>query len=106
IEDSAVYLILDNPEIHSLRRPGLGLREYVHGEIAARDGGVHRIVAVQVGKGNNKAAAVATQMLDDYPSITDLIMVGIAAGVPDVGNAQRDVRLGDVVLSGEPGIIQ
>jgi nucleoside phosphorylase len=49
--------------------------------------------------GTNPAAMVATQMLSSFESITFGLMVGIGGGVP---SAERDIRLGDVVVS-KPG---
>jgi nucleoside phosphorylase len=49
--------------------------------------------------GTNPAATVATQMLSSFESIRVGLMVGIGGGVP---SAERDIRLGDVVVS-KPG---
>lgn len=49
--------------------------------------------------GTNSAATVATQMLSSFESIRIGLMVGIGGGVPSV---ERDIRLGDVVVS-KPG---
>lgn len=46
--------------------------------------------------GSNPAATVATQMLSSFESIKVGLMVGIGGGVPSV---ERDIRLGDVVVS-------
>lgn len=52
------------------------------------------------GIGTNNAAVVATTMLNTFPQIRFGLMVGIGAGVPELPN--RDIRLGDVVVS-KPG---
>jgi nucleoside phosphorylase len=49
--------------------------------------------------GTNPAATAATQMLSNFESIRVGLMVGIGGGVP---SAERDIRLGDVVVS-KPG---
>ncbi len=46
--------------------------------------------------GTNPAATVATQMLSSFESIRVGLMVGIGGGVP---SGERDIRLGDVVVS-------
>ncbi|KAK4463541.1 purine and uridine phosphorylase [Cladorrhinum samala] len=46
--------------------------------------------------GTNSAAAVAGQMIKDFPSLRFCLMVGTGGGVP---NASADIRLGDVVVS-------
>jgi nucleoside phosphorylase len=57
--------------------------------------------------GTNSAAAVATRMQSNFPSIRVGLMVGIGGGVP---SAEADVRLGDVVISqphaGRGGVVQ
>jgi nucleoside phosphorylase len=60
--------------------------------------GVHNVVvAVMPEIGNNRAAAVATQLLNDFPSIRFGLLVGIGGGIP--GEDEDDIRLGDVVVS-------
>jgi nucleoside phosphorylase len=59
--------------------------------------GVHNVVvAVMPEIGNNRAAAVATQLLNDFPSIRFGLLVGIGGGIP---GEDDDIRLGDVVVS-------
>jgi len=60
--------------------------------------GAHNVViAVMPEIGNNSAAMVATQLLNDFTSIRFGLLVGIGGGVP--GDNEDDVRLGDVVVS-------
>jgi nucleoside phosphorylase len=60
--------------------------------------GVHNVVvAVMPEIGNNRAAVVATQLLNDFPSIRFGLLVGIGGGIP--GEDEDDIRLGDVVVS-------
>src|SRR5271170_894961 len=49
--------------------------------------------------GNNSAATVAVQLLNDFPSIRFGLLVGIGGGVPDEEEDGNDIRLGDVVIS-------
>lgn len=51
------------------------------------------------GMGNNFAAVVAAKMQLIYPSIEEIIVTGIAGGVPS------EVRLGDIVVSSN-GVVQ
>jgi nucleoside phosphorylase len=70
--------------------------------------GVHNVVvAVMPEVGNNRAAVVATQLLNDFPSIRFGLLVGTGGGIP---SEEDDIRLGDVVVS-EPtatfgGVVQ
>src|SRR3984885_6127685 len=60
--------------------------------------GVHNVVvAVMPEIGNNRAAVVATQLLNDFPSVRFGLLVGIGGGIP--GEDDDDIRLGDVVVS-------
>jgi nucleoside phosphorylase len=61
--------------------------------------GKHNVViAVLPCIGNNDSGIAATQILNDFPSIRFVLLVGIGGGVP--GNQKTDdVRLGDVVVS-------
>ncbi len=63
-----------------------------------RIGGHKVVVAVLPETGNNAAAAVVTQLLNDFTSVRFGLLVGIEGAVPG-DNAIDDVRLGDVVIS-------
>ncbi|PLN81398.1 purine and uridine phosphorylase [Aspergillus taichungensis] len=65
--------------------------------------GAHNIVIAAMPEiGNNNAAAVATQLLNDFPCIRFSLLVGIGGGVPHM-NRNIDIRLGDVVVSNPSG---
>jgi nucleoside phosphorylase len=60
--------------------------------------GEHNVViAIMPEIGNNNAAIVATQLLNDFTSIRFGLLVGIGGGIPD--DDDYDIRLGDVVVS-------
>ncbi|KLJ12926.1 hypothetical protein EMPG_12117 [Blastomyces silverae] len=54
------------------------------------------VIAVMPETGNNIAAAVATELLADFPQVRFGLLVGIGGGIPGQNN---DIRLGDVVIS-------
>jgi nucleoside phosphorylase len=56
------------------------------------------MVAAMPQTGNNSAALVATQLLNDFPSIRFGLLVGIGGGMPG-RNGEDDICLGDVVVS-------
>ncbi|PGH34629.1 hypothetical protein GX50_02519 [[Emmonsia] crescens] len=59
--------------------------------------GEHNVViAVMPETGNNIAATVATQLLNEFPQVRFGLLVGIGGGIPGQNN---DIRLGDVVIS-------
>jgi nucleoside phosphorylase len=92
VELAPVEGMLD--EIHEPLLTGRDQNAYTLGEI----GGHNVVVAVLPEIGNNAAATVATQLLNDFPSIRFGLLVGIGGAVPgDEGG--DDVRLGDVVVS-------
>jgi nucleoside phosphorylase len=55
---------------------------------------------------NNPAAITATNMLRTFSAVRDIVMVGIAAGVPRPHRHDQHVRLGDVVVSSGAGVVQ
>jgi len=65
----------------------------------------HEIVLCQASKmGNNSAAVAATAMIWQFPTIQNIIMVGIAGGIPLVSDQKTEssedhVRKGDIVVS-------
>lgn len=89
IELAAAQGMLD--EIHDSPPVSRDQNAYTVGRI----GDHHVVVAVMPEIGNNAAASVATQLLNDFPSIRFGLLVGIGGGVP----GKDDVRLGDVVVS-------
>jgi nucleoside phosphorylase len=65
--------------------------------------GAHNVVvAVMPGIGNNRAASVGIQLLNDFSSIRFGLLVGIGGGIPGKGD-EDDIRLGDVVVSKPTG---
>jgi nucleoside phosphorylase len=81
-------------EIHESLPTNRDQNAYTLGEIS----GHNVVVAVLPEIGNNAAAAVVTQLLNDFQSIRFGLLVGIGGGVPG-GEERNDVRLGDVVVS-------
>jgi nucleoside phosphorylase len=102
----AVKMILRNPLLESARPEGGIYKEYVHGTIAAPRGGNHDVVLAMSSKGNNVASIRATQLINDYPSVDEIFMVGTAAGVPNPKKPAEHVRLGDVVVCDGMGVVQ
>jgi nucleoside phosphorylase len=56
--------------------------------------------------GNNSAANVATNLLRSFPGVNEVLMVGIAGGIQNPNKPDIHVRLGDVVVSHERGVVQ
>ena len=81
-------------EIHKSLPTSGDQNAYTLGKI----GGHNVVVAVMLGSGNNLAATVITQLLNDFPSIRFGLLVGIGGGVPGE-TGEPDIRLGDVVVS-------
>ena len=98
-EFSAVEVMLDQHD--DITVPGDSAR-YTVGNI-----GSHPVVVTLLPKmGNNLASAVSSNLLRSFPNIGDILMVGIAGGVPDPNNAENHVRLGDIVVSMDAGVMQ
>lgn len=92
MEVAPIKAILDQ------RHPSLlaerGQNSYTLGEIT----GCNIVIAVLPEIGTNSVATVATQLLNDFPSIRFGLLVEIGGGIPDQDNAS-DIRLGDVMVS-------
>jgi nucleoside phosphorylase len=75
--------------------------EYVCGTIpSAMPGRPHPVVLTLLTEtGTNWAATAVTNMLRSFESIDQVLMVGVAAGVPAPREPHRHVRLGDVVVA-------
>lgn len=97
--------LLESPKEFDVPGRGAGHRYYV-GEISGQSGGKHTVVLCLSGVGNNSAAIRATLLLEHFPSIDSIIMVGIAGGVPNPTNAEEHIRLGDIVVSDRGGVVQ
>lgn len=104
-EFAAVKALLEDAVEFKVPGQGAG-RRYLLGEIPAVDGGVHFVALALAAMGNNIAAARATLLLEHFPSIEHIIMVGIAGGVPYPEKPDEHVRLGDIVISGGGGVVQ
>lgn len=75
--------------------------DYVIGTMPSADSGrAHKVALTLLGEtGNDAAASGCTNLLRSYRSVRCLLMVGIAAGIPDPGRPERHVRLGDIVVA-------
>jgi nucleoside phosphorylase len=104
-EHAAVRTLMDHPVSHT-ETDHQGTRHYTLGTMPANNGEVHALALTMVGVGNSISAAATTQLLNDLPSVRTVILSGIAGGVPNVLKAEDHVRLGDIVVSNENGIIQ
>ena len=97
VEMAAAKALLD--EVHEdLPIPPQDPNSYTLGRI-----GEHNVVIACLPSGrygNTSATAVATQLLNTFPSTRFGLMVGIGGGVP---NQNADIRLGDVVVSQPTG---
>ena len=105
LEYATVRVMLEKQDTISVPGTGAG-RRYVISEIPSNQGGEHTVVLSLAGKGNNIAAARATLLLEHFENVKYLIMVGIAGGVPNPEKPKEHVRLGDIVVSDDRGIIQ
>src|SRR5262249_52485857 len=97
-EFHAMRMLLEHPEETSVPPD---FARYVRGTLPSRDAGrSHQVVLTQTGDtGTNAAADAATNLSRSFPTVDCLLMVGIAAGVPDLRVPERHVRLGDVVVA-------
>lgn len=98
LELAAARLMLDE-EHEDLLADDYDYNQYCFGKF-----GQHNVVLAclpSTRTGTNSAASVATHMLRTFPSIKIALMVGIGGGIP---KPDKDIRLGDVVISKPTGI--
>jgi nucleoside phosphorylase len=104
-EYAAVIKLLKNLE--KVYFPGKsGGRSYHLGDVFTEEGGKHTIVLCLAPMGNNMAAIRASLLLNHFPDLEAVIMVGIAGGIPYPEKPDDHVRLGDIVISNGEGVIQ
>jgi len=104
-EYAAVKALLDEPKEKWFPGRGAG-RQYVIGKVPGCIGGKHTVILCLAAMGTNIAAVRANLLLQHFPSIESVIMVGIAGGVPNPNKPDEHVRLGDIVVSNRNGVVQ
>jgi nucleoside phosphorylase len=98
VEFAAMRSFIDHPRRANVE----GDRsDYLLGTIpSAHPRQAHTVVLTMLGEtGNDAAASACTNLLRSYRSVRCLLMAGIAAGVPNPGQPERHVRLGDIVVA-------
>jgi nucleoside phosphorylase len=97
-EFAAMRSFIDNPRRANVEGDRA---DYVIGTMPSADRDrAHKVVLTMLGEiGNDAAASACTNLLRSYRSVRCLLMVGIAAGIPDPSRPERHVRLGDIVVA-------
>jgi nucleoside phosphorylase/CheY-like chemotaxis protein len=104
-EYAAVEVLLENSK--EIYVPGQGAgRRYMSGEIPVANDGRHAVLLALAGMGTSPAAARTIRLLDHFQTVKSIFMVGIAGGIPYPEESDEHVRLGDVVVSNQMGVIQ
>jgi len=82
--------------------------DYAFGRVPAVDGtgNHHVVVALQKKPANNSASVVASHLAHSFPNLEHVLMVGIAGGIPHSTDPDKHVRLGDIVISDQNGVVQ
>lgn len=106
-ELAACRLILDYPTPVNPPSADDG-NQYWCGTLPSRaNGPSHQVLLTSLGKmGNNVSSVAVTNLIRSFPFVEYILMVGIAGGVPDPRSAASHIRLGDVVVSNEKGVLQ
>ncbi|MGB5970602.1 MAG: 5'-methylthioadenosine/S-adenosylhomocysteine nucleosidase [Spirulinaceae cyanobacterium] len=104
-EYAAVRKVLENTQRFSFPGQGGG-RQYLLGEVSINHEEKHAVVLCLASMGNNAASIRASSLLNHFPYLKSIIMVGIAGGIPHPEKPEDHVRLGDIVVSNEKGVIQ
>jgi nucleoside phosphorylase len=104
-EYAAIECQLDD-RFEYVAKDGRKNNAYLVGTMPAFGDEVHTVAASMTAMGNNSAAIRASALINDFPNLREVIMVGIAGAVPNPEDLETHVRLGDIVVSGEQGVIQ
>lgn len=105
-EFAAMKAVLDTESI-SFEVPKNDNNDYAIGYIKRLKGNsIKVVVALMKEMGTNNAASTTTNILRSFPEINDIIICGIAGGVPNISKSDEHVRLGDIVVSDKNGILQ
>ncbi|MCM3921036.1 BN6_48550 family protein [Frankia sp. AiPs1] len=78
---------------------------YLRSDLRTPRGLLPVVVSQLTRPGNNVAAAMCSALLAGFPTVRDVIMLGIAAAIPSPDRPDHHVRLGDVVVATE-GVVQ
>jgi nucleoside phosphorylase len=106
-EYAAMISLIENGRNEYFGKTGEVGSVYFVGDIPAIDGRYHHIaVSILLETGNNVASAIAMKMIETFPNMLSIIMVGIAGGCPVPGKEEKNVFLGDVVVSDSGGVFQ
>jgi nucleoside phosphorylase len=96
-EAAAVTKILSEPQDAAVSGDPIA---YEIGSIQHGSGKTIPVLHASIyGMGTTDAAIVATNLKRSYPSIRYVLMVGIAGACPNPNDAEKHVRLGDLVIS-------
>src|ERR1700742_4368870 len=100
-EFAAMRAVLDRPGEDDADVPPDDPAHYVLGTQPSRRRGIaHQVVLTQLGRsGTDAAANGCTNLLRSFPSVKLVVMVGTAAGIPNLTYPERHVRLGDIVVA-------
>lgn len=99
---AATRLLIDPQPLNVPDDPTLYTIGFVQGQ-----GGHHSVILACLSKyANNPAAVTTTNLIRSFPSVRDIVFVGIAAGVPRPNKPDAHVRLGDIIVSSGAGVIQ
>lgn len=104
-EHAAMSLQIDEKTPYTIQN-GRFNQAITTGTIPAFSNGKHVVALTMCEMGNNTAAITATQLQSQFRNMQVIIMVGIAGAVPNPSNYETHVRLGDIVISGQEGVIQ
>jgi nucleoside phosphorylase len=104
-EFRAMLLQLENRAIKAI--PG-DPHAYVHGFLRSTthngSNGMSVAVVKQLRMTNVSAATTVTSLLKAFPTIRDVVLVGIGGAIPRPHSADKNVALGDVVVSDRSGV--
>jgi len=95
VECAAVCMVVDGLRSRSVHDDPY---QYYSGSMPSKEPGRPHgvVVALQTRDGNRNAASLCTDMIRSFPQVREIVMCGIAGGIP---TERWPIRLGDIVVS-------
>jgi nucleoside phosphorylase len=106
-KEFAAVKVVFGDAVPNFKGPTNDPNDYAKCVVTSRAGEkINVIVALAKEMGNNAAANATTNMLRSFPEIDDVVICGIAGGIPHPTDPGEHVRLGDIVVSYKNGVLQ
>jgi|SRR5580693_3148578 nucleoside phosphorylase len=91
-EFAAVKFLINRSNLVTVPGPGAG-RRYAVGTVSSANGKEHEVALALADVGNNVAPTRAALLLEHFPSVRSIVMMGIAGGTPCPAKPEEHAEL-------------